>query len=209
MTENNTEPQSRIDLVIKYTPVEAHILAQISEPVTDFGDELKQLVDKLAASLYFYEAMGISAIQIGTPQQVFLVRTTADSYAVFVNPEIVNVSTGTDIQNEGCLSFPGIFVPVERPVNISVKYQTIDGSWEAVQLTGIQARCFLHERDHLMGKTFLDRVSLLKKTLVLAKMKKAVKTGKIKRDEMAVQYLEAMAAASKKDEKKDGKSTDV
>lgn len=194
--ETKEERKSKLDRVVKYTKLEKHILLQKSEPVTEFNDELKDLVDRLAASLYFYEAMGISAIQIGIPKRVFLIKASKDSFAAFVNPEIVALGEEFDTQMEGCLSFPEVFVPVRRPTSVNVKFFDVHGEEQSLILEGIQARCYIHEYEHTLGVTFLKHVSKLKQDLIFSKMRKIERTGKIKRDELTIQYIEAMAAAS-------------
>lgn len=194
--ELKEKAKSKLDRVVKYTKLEKQTLLQKSEPVTEFDDELQDLVDRLAASMYFYEAMGISAIQIGIPKRVFLIKASKDSFAAFVNPEIVSLGEEYDTQMEGCLSFPEVFVPVKRPTSVNVKFSDVHGEEQSLILEGIQARCYLHEFDHLSGITFLSHVSKLKQDLIFSKMRKIERTGKIRRDELTIQYIEAMAAAS-------------
>lgn len=145
MTEEKKEKNISVDLVIKYIEEGKNILSVVSEPITEFDDNLKELIDRLSSSLYFYEALGISAIQLGIPKRVFLIRADKDHFVPFVNPEILETSEETDTQKEGCLSFPGIFIPVTRPKKIKVKYQEASGEEKIIDLEGIHARCFLHE----------------------------------------------------------------
>lgn len=192
MTEEK-KPITKIATVVKYTTADKNILKQISEPVTEFDDILKELIEKMSSSLYFYQALGISAIQIGVPKRLFLIRATQDSYAPIINPEILESSEEKVVYSEGCLSFPGIKIPVERSKEIKVKYQEVTGEERTLDLSGIQAVCFAHEFDHLSGLTFLDRISKLKQEIIVQKMQKLERTGKMKLDEMTVQYIEELA----------------
>jgi peptide deformylase len=201
MTEEKKE-KINVDLVIKYIEEGKKILSVVSEPIIDFDDKLKELIDRLSSSLYFYEALGISAIQLGIPKRVFLIRADKDHFVPFINPEILETSEETDTQKEGCLSFPGIFIPVTRPKKIKVKYQEASGEEKIIDLEGIHARCFIHEHDHLNGVTFLDHVSNLVKESVYKKMQKAKKNGKLERDTLTLMYLEALAEDRAKEKEK-------
>jgi len=190
----------KVDVALKFVDNDVAVLSTPSEPVTDFGESLSVLINKLAATLYFYDAIGISAIQIGIPKAVFLMKTDKDNYAVFINPELVSSSKETSVMKEGCISFPGIFVPVERPETVKVKFYTTDEKLIETELSGIYSRCFQHEYEHLQGKTFLDNMSHLKKEIVLNKLDKLKKTKKLYRDALTLSYLESLAA-EKKNEK--------
>lgn len=190
----------KVDVALKFVDHDIEVLSTKSEPVTDFGESLNVLINKLAATLYFYDAIGISAIQIGVPKAVFLMKTDRDNYAVFINPELISSSETTSIMKEGCISFPGIFVPVERPESVKVKFYTTDEKLIETELSGIYSRCFQHEYEHLQGKTFLDNMSHLKKEIVLNKLDKLKKTKKLYTDALTLSYLESLAA-EKKNEK--------
>lgn len=201
MTEDKKE-KINVDLVIKYIDEGKSILSVASEPIVDFDDKLKELIDRLSSSLYFYEALGISAIQLGIPKRVFLIRADKDHFVPFVNPEVLEASEEMEIQKEGCLSFPNIFIPVPRPKKIKVKYQEASGEEKIIDLEGLHARCFLHELDHLNGLTFLARVSNLVKESVYKKMQKSRKNGKLERDTLMLMYLEALAEEKAKEKEK-------
>ncbi|HNC59133.1 MAG TPA: peptide deformylase [Leptospiraceae bacterium] len=179
-----------IDAAIKYAGKEKEILSQKSEAVIDFDDDLHELVSRMASTMYFYEAVGISAVQIGIHKSLFIVRVDTDKYATFINPEIVQESEEKENIVEGCLSFPGISIPVERSKEVILKFQEKDGTEKEVQVGGLHARIILHEMDHLKGKTFLDRISVLKRNVILDKMKRIERNGKLIRDRQVINYLE-------------------
>ncbi len=185
--------QLNLEPVVKYIGEGKQILCQKSELVTDFGEDLQQLIQKMANTMYFYNAVGISAIQIGIPQSVCLVGVSKQNSAVLVNPQIISQSDELVLENEGCLSFLEIFVPIYRPKEIRVKYQEQDGTEKELDLSGIFARIVCHEANHICGKTMLDNISQLKKNVILDKMKRITKNGKIKKDETVLKALAEMA----------------
>ena len=113
--------------------------------------------------------MGLSANQVGIDTQFFTMGLDLLRIDVF-NPKIIS-STGETSSEEGCLSFPGIFLQIKRPLNIEVEYQNAQGETVRTKLTGLTARIFLHEYDHMMGKTFKSKVSQLKWALAEKKLK--------------------------------------
>lgn len=179
--------------VVKYVGGGKQVLSQKSELVTDFGEDLQQLIHRLANTMYFYNAVGISAIQIGIPLSVCLVGVSKQNSAVLVNPEIISTSDEQVVENEGCLSFPEIFAAISRPKEIRVKFQEQDGTEKELDLQGIFARIVCHEANHICGKTMLDNVSQLKKNVILDKMKRITKNGKIKHDERVLTAISQMA----------------
>lgn len=118
--------------------------------------------------------VGLSANQVGVNVKMFVMGHGDTTYAIF-NPEIISVSKEEVSLDEGCLSFPGVYVKVMRPVSAVVRFQNIKGEWREETLTGLTARIFLHEYDHMEGKTFKDRVSKLKWDLAYNRMIKRTK----------------------------------
>ena len=95
----------------------------------------------------------------------------------FINPELVEV-TGSQYEEEGCLSVPGFNATVARPARAVVRGLGRDGKEQVVEGTGLLARCFQHEIDHLEGTVFVDRLRGLQKNLIVRKIKKLARTGK-------------------------------
>ena len=97
-------------------------LREISKPITSFDEELAKLVADMKDTMYLAEGAGLAAIQVGEPLRLFIVdpdvagRTADDPPVVFINPELVSISAEEQTGDEGCLSFPGIFVPVKRQI---------------------------------------------------------------------------------------------
>lgn len=115
------------------------------------------------------KGMGLAANQVGVNTQFFTMGVDVLRIDVF-NPKIVSMS-GEITTEEGCLTYPGIFLQIKRPLNIGVEFQNAKGELVKMNLTGLTARIFLHEYDHLMGKTFKEKVSNLKWSLANKKLK--------------------------------------
>lgn len=141
-------------------------------------DEARALYDDLVDTMYAYNGIGIAAVQIGVPRKMFLLepelcgRPKTDDPIAFVNPEIVWTSDETDKSDEGCLSFPGIYVPIERPFRARVRALGLDGETFELSGEGLLARAIQHEFDHLTGKLMVDFVGPLKRQMIKRKLKR-------------------------------------
>lgn len=118
--------------------------------------------------------IGLSANQVGLNIKMFVMGHDDITYAIF-NPEIISISKEEVSIDEGCLSFPGIYLKVSRPASVIVKFQNKKGEVREETLSGLTARIFLHEYDHMLGLTFKDRVSKLKWDLAYNRMIKRTK----------------------------------
>jgi peptide deformylase len=153
-------------------------LRQPSQAVTDFGPALRALYQDLVDSMYAERGLGIAALQLGDARRVFIVepelagRSANDPPVAFVNPEVVWTSDETQKSDEGCLSFPDIYVQVERPMRCRVKAQDLDGNWFEQDGEALMARCLLHENDHLTGRLLVDFVGPLKRQMIKRKLEK-------------------------------------
>ncbi len=117
-------------------------------------------------------SLGLSACQLGINERVFVIKVSPEQIIAYFNPEIVSTSKEESLVEEGCLSFPNLFLKVTRPKEVTVRYQDYTGKWRDASYTGITARVFQHEFQHLEGKTFLNGCSRLK-------IEKAIKKAKI------------------------------
>ncbi len=153
-------------------------LRQESRPVTEVTDEVRTLYRNLVDTMYALNGLGIAALQVGDPTQMFIVEAALagrDGKAepvAFINPEVLWTSEETDKADEGCLSFPGVYVPVERPLRARVRAMGMDGKPFEVEAEGLYARCLLHENDHLTGKLLVDFVGPLKRQMIKRKLGK-------------------------------------
>ena len=153
-------------------------LRETSRDVTSFDDDLKRLVADMTDTMYLAEGAGLSAIQVGVPLRLFLVdpevagRQATDPPMVFINPEIVRLSEEAQTGDEGCLSFPGIFVPVKRAMTAEFKAFDVEGKPFTVEGSGLFARAMQHEYDHLAGRLLIDMVGPVKRQIIKRKMRK-------------------------------------
>ena len=140
----------------KVVTVEDPILRKTSRPVERFNDKLWQLLDDMKETMYKAQGVGLAAVQVGMLRRVVVVDV-GDGYFELINPEIVEMS-GEEISEEGCLSLPGESGKVKRPTYVKVKAQNRNGAWRILEGTGLKARCFCHEIDHLDGTLYIDRI---------------------------------------------------
>ena len=121
-------------------------------------EDPEKLIEELLDAMQKYEGMGLSACQIGVDLRVFVMRYNGGAIACF-NPRIVEYSPQTTYINEGCLSFPGLFFPVERAYGVSTEYYRKDGVQMSGTFVDVTAKCFQHEYDHMLGRLYIDGVS--------------------------------------------------
>lgn len=137
-------------------------LYKTSRPVTQFNPRLHQLLDDMRDTLSRQNGVGLAAPQVGVLRRAVIVLETnvpegEEEYMIeLVNPEIVE-SSGEQLGAEGCLSVPGEYGLVKRPMNVRVRAQDRNGDFFEVEGTGLTARCFCHEIDHLNGIVFTSR----------------------------------------------------
>lgn len=149
-----------------------HIILRTPLPKSEFTQEERtKLADDLVNYCHALRGLGLSANQVGIEKRVFCV-TAGDYKEVFFNPEVVEYSENTNMLDEGCLTYPGIFVSLKRPVSVTLKYQDVEGVERSQTFSGLTARIIQHEYDHMEGKNFLDHASPLKKALAIKKARK-------------------------------------
>ncbi len=149
----------KIHSIVKYPDP---VLAKKADPVTVFDDELRRLVEEMFESMYAAQGIGLAAPQIGVSKQLTVIdvsfRKNPEEKLVLINPEVVKTE-GSQLEEEGCLSLPDI------------------REWFEIDGDELLARALLHEIDHLHGVLFIDRISRLKRELVLRKIRKMQKNG--------------------------------
>ena len=151
--------------------------------VTVIDDETRALVTDMIETMYAASGAGLAAIQINSPLRIFVIDGHVAGGAedapavVFVNPEITWLSDETDGGEEGCLSFPGVFVPVKRALRARCRAVDLDGKPFELEGEGLLARAFQHEIDHLNGRLLIDMVGPVKREMIRRKMKRAAETG--------------------------------
>jgi peptide deformylase len=169
--------EGKIHQVVKWPDP---VLAKRGEDVTVFDADLKLLVDEMFESMYLAQGIGLAAPQIALSKRITVIdvsfrKNPADKLAL-INPQIVTLE-GRQVEEEGCLSLPEIREKVVRAAKVKVKAQDVTGKWFEVEGEELLARALQHEIDHLDGVLFIDRLSRLKRELVLRKIRKLQKNG--------------------------------
>jgi len=148
-----------------------------------FLDPVK-LEQEMIKTMFEHDGIGLAAPQIGIQARVFVMghKDNPESAQAFFNPVVIANTDEVEDLEEGCLSFPGIFVNIKRPKKIKARWQNSKGEWQESEFDGYNCKCFLHELDHLEGIVFQDRVSMLKWTMAVKKSQpKKPKTVRLKR----------------------------
>jgi peptide deformylase len=153
-----------------------HPILRSQMPAFDFENPImdpKELASRMIDTMISNRGLGLSANQCGVETSVFVMGhpQTPENSVAFFNPKIVaNTDDIRDLE-EGCLSFPGIYVNIKRPTAIKAQWQDSDGKLCEGEFSGYECKCFLHEYDHLQGIVFSDRVSQLKWAMAIKKLK--------------------------------------
>ncbi len=150
------------------------LLHKKSRPVTEFNQKLWDLLEDMAQTMYKADGVGLAAPQVGILRRIAVVDV-GDGIVEIINPEIKAFS-GSQVGQEGCLSSPGVYMDVDRPMKVTVRAQDRNGDWFEVKGKELFARALCHEIDHLDGILFMDRVEEQKATPV--KVKRIPKAGK-------------------------------
>ena len=141
--------------------------------------ELKEFVDNMFETMKKYGGIGLSANQVGKPYRMFIMgdhpNISKGKKWVCINPKITNVTKDLIRYKEGCLTFPFLFLDIERPQKIRVKYLDENLETKEEEMDGIVSRCYQHELDHMQGKVFTELVSKLKLDMALKKRDKEIK----------------------------------
>jgi peptide deformylase len=152
-------------------------LKAVSTDVEKVDDEIRRLIDDMAASMYDADGIGLAAIQIGVPKNVIVMdldqKSGQKNPRAFINPKILWASEELATFEEGCLSVPEIWEDVDRPARIKAEYLDRAGNTQVLEADGLLATCLQHEMDHLKGVLFIDHLSKLKRSIALRKLQKA------------------------------------
>jgi len=150
-------------------------------PVTRFDDDLQRLIDDMIQTMYGAPGIGLAAPQVGVGLRVFVVDLSVGrdplQLIALVNPEFVQ-RDGTQLEEEGCLSVPGFNATVLRPSHVVVRGFDREEKVQTFEGTGLLARAFQHEMDHLDGQLFVDRLRGIKRDVIVRKIQKLQKSGK-------------------------------
>ena len=151
-------------------------LHKMAKKVMQVNEVTRKLVSNLAETMYAAPGVGLAATQIDVHERIIVVdiSETHNQLKVFINPEIIARSGVSDCE-EGCLSVPGIYETVTRAEKITVRALNEKGVAFTLDAEGLLAVCIQHEMDHLIGKVFVEYLSLLKQTRIRAKLKKRLR----------------------------------
>jgi len=156
------------------------VLQKPGATVTVFDAKLKKLTEEMFESMYAAQGIGLAAPQIAISQRITVIdvsfQKNPEEKIVLINPAII-AREGKQVEEEGCLSLPEIREKVSRAAKVKVRAQDVKGEWFEIEGEELLARAFQHEIDHLDGVLFIDRLSRLKRDLVIRKMKKLIKNG--------------------------------
>jgi len=141
-----------------------------SAEVEHFDENLAAFVKKLHETMSAHDGVGLAAPQVGVLKKIALIEYENTLY-VLINPILIK-QEGEQESDEGCLSFPGIYAPVKRPLRVSIAARNTQGAELVYDVEGFLARAFLHEMDHLEGKLFIEYLSSLKRGMIRKKMYK-------------------------------------
>jgi len=156
------------------------VLKEVSQPVDQVDDALRELMDDMLQTMYAADGIGLAAIQVGVPKRIIVMDLAGSDEdpkpRYFVNPVLSDPSDTLKPYEEGCLSVPTVYDEVERPDRIRIQYLDYDGSPQDEIAEGMFAVCIQHEMDHLEGVLFIDYLSRLKRQRAVQKVKKIEKS---------------------------------
>ncbi len=157
------------------------VLKQTASPVSVVDDALRAQMDRMLTAMYDAPGIGLAANQVGLLNRVIVMdiaqreeEETRDPI-VMVNPEIIWESEEPSLWEEGCLSIPGQYADVERPLQVQVRYLDYNGKVKESSFEGLGSHCVQHEIDHLNGVLFIDHLSALKRNMLLKRYRKTQK----------------------------------
>ena len=167
-------------------------------PVKKVDDSIRQLAKDMLSAMYFAHGVGLAAEQVGRTEALCIIDIPVDLDSqekggprdnphvrmpmALVNPKII-AEVGEQASQEGCLSFPEIFVTLSRPYEVTVVFTGLDNRERIETVRGYLARAVLHEMDHLNGVLLVDRMSTIQKLTMATKLKRLKKAGKAKQAE--------------------------
>lgn len=134
-------------------------LKMVARPVDEFDEDLRRLADRMRQLMVDANGIGLAATQVGVLQRLFVFQISEDQTVALANPEIVERSGETAVEDEGCLSIQGVLLPVERPTTITIQGRDETGAEVRYELEEPYSRVAQHETDHLDGVLILERTT--------------------------------------------------
>ena len=157
--------------ILRYPDPRLHTVAK---PVAAVDERIRCLVDDMLETMYANDGIGLAATQVDVHERVIVMDTSEarDAPRVLINPELIAQSDEMMLGEEGCLSVPQIYDKVQRHARVTVRALGRDGLAQEFEAEGLEAVCVQHEMDHLLGKVFVEYLSLLKRERIKTKMLK-------------------------------------
>ena len=150
-------------------------LREVTKPVDEINQEVQDLVSDMKDTLKKAKGLGLAASPVGVARRRFVIDLSAvdiaGSLQVFINPEILETSGEIELE-EGCLSFPELYLKLTRPERVTVRAIDLDGNQFDITADGMVARAILHEYDHTQGKLFIDHLTPLARTMIKGRLRK-------------------------------------
>jgi peptide deformylase len=171
-TEKLVREPKVLNVLMYPNPFLEEVSSHVTTSIPD-DTELQDLLSDMKATLTYYAAQGLAAIQVGVPLRVLLVRDPSGEILTVINPRLTFKDSEPAYENEGCLSLPGVFTRIVRPKTVHVEYFNEKGEKVTKDADGILARAIMHEVDHLDGKTFLTKMTSVQRASALNRLKKA------------------------------------
>ena len=147
----------KVDVLIKICKLGEEVLREKAEPVAEVNDEIRKLADDMFEAMIAADGVGLAGPQVGRKLRMFVVIADDDVRRVFINPQIIATSEELGDYDEGCLSIPGVYETIKRPVKVTVQALNEKGKPFTLDADGLLARVIQHEYDHLDGIMFIDR----------------------------------------------------
>jgi peptide deformylase len=156
--------------ILQYPDPRLTIPAQRVEKI---DAEARELVDDMIETMYAAPGVGLAATQVDVHKQIVVIDVSDDrsDLRVFINPEVIR-REGQAVNQEGCLSVPGVYDNVERAESVTITALDRNGARFTLNASGLLAACIQHEMDHLHGRVFIEHLSDLKQNRIRAKLKK-------------------------------------
>lgn len=157
--------------ILKYPDQRLH---KVAKPVQQVDDRIRNLVRDMAETMYAAPGIGLAATQVDVHERVVVIDVSEEGndLHVLINPEILWKSDETQVYEEGCLSVPGVYDEVKRAARIRARALNTQGESYEFDADGVLAVCVQHELDHLMGKVFVEYLSMLKQSRIRSKLRK-------------------------------------
>jgi len=162
--------------IVKYP---ATILKKQAKKIQEITPDLLSLISQMESAMEKNQGIGLAAPQVGFSRQIFLVKDDK-KIQTFLNPKIQKRSKKQETDEEGCLSLPGLFLPIKRAESIRLSCNTKEGKPIILEAAGLAARIFQHEIDHLHGKLIIDRIPPLLRWKIKKELEQIKKKGRVK-----------------------------